>query len=90
VVKVCIEDEIHAELQGEYASVEEAMAELKRRALIPWDHPPNCAPCTSWKTCGREYLLIEYDDTQTPWKELRRMAMLEISAAGVVWRAQME
>jgi len=39
----------------------------------------------SRQACGREYLLIEYDGTQAPWKQLRRMPMLKISASGVVW-----
>ena len=48
-----IEDESHAEWAGEFATFEEALAELKRRASLPWDEAPNQAPCTSWRTCGR-------------------------------------
>jgi hypothetical protein len=61
-----IEDEIHAEPQGQFASFDEAMVELTRRAEVPWDQPPNVAPCLSWKTCGREYVVIEYDDSRVP------------------------
>jgi hypothetical protein len=56
-----IEDDAHAELQGEFDSFESALAELRRRALIPWDVPPNVAPCRSWKTCGRVYEVVEFD-----------------------------
>jgi hypothetical protein len=42
-----IEDEQHAEPQsGEFESIADALAELKRRAMLPWDQPPNVAPCT--------------------------------------------
>jgi hypothetical protein len=80
-----IEDERHAEPQGEFSSIQNAIAELTRRAKISWDQVPNRAPCMSWKTCGRAYELIEYDDTHSPWKELRRVAVLEVSASGIKW-----
>lgn len=80
-----IEDEAHAELHGEYASLSEAIAELPRRAAIPWDQPPNVAPCASWRTCGRKYEVVEYDPAETPWRELNRIPTLEISARGVEW-----
>lgn len=56
--KFVIEDEFHAEWQGEFASEQEALVELQRRAQIPWDHEPNQAPCTSWRTCGRTITLL--------------------------------
>lgn len=80
-----IEDELHAEPQGEFASLDQAMAELKQWATIPWDQHPNLAPCISWRTCGRSYMVIEYDDSQLPWKELRRISVLEVSAVGIEW-----
>jgi hypothetical protein len=81
-----IEDEIHAEPQpGEYQTLADAMAELRRRAGLPWDEPPNAAPCTSWRTCGRNYEIIEYDTSIVPWTELRRMPALEIGAKGASW-----
>jgi hypothetical protein len=80
-----IEDELHAEHHGEFTTFNDAVRELRRRAQIPWDREPNQAPCQSWRTCGRSYEIIEYDDIQTPWRELRRKSALEISAEGVVW-----
>jgi hypothetical protein len=81
---VTIEDELHAEVQGEFAGVREALAELKRRAGIRWDDEPNRAPCISWETCGRTYEIVEYDDAQS---ELRRYTVLRISSSGVEWSA---
>jgi hypothetical protein len=81
-----IEDELHAEPQGEYPDREAALAELQRRARIPWDQEPNLAPCLSWRTCGRNYEVIHYDDKQSPWKELSRISVLEVSGWYIVGR----
>lgn len=81
-----IEDERHAELQdGEFTTLQEAVSELKRRAEIPWDEEPNRAPCRSWETCGRTYVVIEYDDSHLPWTELSRTIVLKVSATGMTW-----
>jgi hypothetical protein len=48
-----IYDEFHCELEGDFASFDDAVAALVKRAKIPWNEEPNRAPCTSWKTCGR-------------------------------------
>jgi hypothetical protein len=82
---VVIEDEIHADQHGAYASFDQALAELRLRAKIPWDQPPNVAPCVSWRTCGREYIVIEYDNSRSPWEELRRVHILSVSSSGVKW-----
>lgn len=81
-----IEDELHAEQQdGEFATFEDALSELKRRSSIPWDHEPNQAPCTAWRTCGRQYVVIEIDQLDASWKEVSRTDVLEVSAKGVTW-----
>ena len=85
-----IDDELHAEPQGDFASFSDALAELHRRASIPWDHAPNRAPCMSWESCGRSYEIVEYDDTQSPWQVIRRVSVLEITAAGIKWAAGFE
>lgn len=88
---VVIEDQSHAEWQTDkYNSVQQAFDELQRRANLPWDKFPNVCPCTSWRTCGREYEIIEFDISVEPWKELRRLGMMEISAKGVVWSGDFE
>jgi hypothetical protein len=86
---VVIEDESHAEWQGTYATIDEAMAELVHRAGIAWDEPPNRCPCTSWRTCDRSYAIVEYDGDATPWRELRRIGYLEVSQKGVVCADQL-
>jgi hypothetical protein len=85
-----IEDEIHAEHHGQFRTFDEALAELRRRAKTPWDEAPNEAPCISWPTCEREYVILEFDDSNTPWKELRRVPVLNVSASGVKWASGFE
>ncbi len=80
-----IEDERHADQIGQFDSREDAMAELRRLASVPWDEEPNVAPCVGWKTCGRSYELIEFDTSQRPWRELARAAVLEVSSEGTRW-----
>lgn len=84
-----IEDESHAERQeGEFRTRAEAIAELERRASIPWNEEPNCAPCTNWRNCGRRYEVVEYDDAARPWVERARELILTISVKGVEWHKQ--
>jgi hypothetical protein len=80
-----IQDSIHCEQHGKFLAFEDAVVELRRRASLPWDQEPNQAPCSSWKTCVREYEILEYDDSSDPWTLVRRTRALEISAAGVKW-----
>ena len=83
-----IEDEWHAELQeGDYPSLAAAAAELRRLADIPWDQSPNVAPCTSWRTCGRRYEVVEYDTSADPWRQIQRLVVLEIDSRGIRWIA---
>ena len=84
-VEYVIEDEAHAEQFGTFATLDEAVAELRRLATLPWDQEPNVAPCTSWRTCGREYKVVEYDNAFEPSKVTRRIPVLSINARGVEW-----
>jgi hypothetical protein len=43
------------------------------------------APCTGWRTCGRRYVINEYDASKVPWQLLRRLPALEVDAKGVRW-----
>jgi hypothetical protein len=79
-----IYDKFHAEIHGEFATLDDAVSELQRRAEIPWDQEPNCAPCTGWASCGRAYEVIEYE-THGSERQVRRMKALEISKEGIVW-----
>ena len=80
-----IEDRLHGETGAQFATREEAVAELHRLAALVWDQPPNQAPCTSWQTCGRSYVLAEYDVRFTPWRQLSVVPILEVSSKGVHW-----
>lgn len=83
-----VEDEMHSEPFGKFSSYAEALAELKTLATVPWDREPNQCPCVDWKTCSREYEIIEYDNSsETFWPELSRARVLSISAEGVIWRS---
>ena len=83
-VAIYIEDEIHCEQRGPFESFEAAIAELRRRAQIAWDAPPNQPPCGS-RTCGRKYGVLEYDTRSMPWELLRETHVVDISAKGVKW-----
>jgi hypothetical protein len=85
-----IEDEIHAEWCGEYQAKEEALAELRSRSNIRWDDPPNVCPCKSWRTCGRKYVLLEFDSAGAPWAELSRTPVLAVSAEETRWESGFE
>jgi hypothetical protein len=80
-----IEDEWHAEWIGEYATREEAHAELRRLAELAWDDAPNRCPCMSWRTCGRRYHLTEFDTSGEKWRSLNDEALLEVSASSTTW-----
>ena len=81
-----IEDEIHAKPQKEqFSTFKQALEKLEMIAEIPWDKKPNRCPCKSWKTCERKYLIIEYDDSNIPWKKMSSKEMLTVSARGVEW-----
>ena len=86
-----IEDEWHCELEPKaYASLKDAVDELKNKALLDWDKPPIVAPCSSWRTYGRQYAIIEYDDTVTPYVQKQRLYALEIDAKGQRWLTDFE
>jgi hypothetical protein len=88
--KFIIEDTSHAQPMGEFASLADAVKELHRLENLPWDEPPNIAPCTNWQTCGRCYEIVEYEADSEPWQERRRIAAFEVSAKGVRWSASFE
>ena len=80
-----IEDEAHAEQLGEHDDRAAAISRLHQLSELPWDQPPNVAPCRSWQTCGRRYELVEYDTATTPWRLLTCTPAMNISAGGVEW-----
>ena len=80
-----IEDELHAEVQGHFPSHVDALVELRRRANIAWNEPPNLAPCTNWARCGRRYEIVEYSGDKASGEEICREPSLEVSAGAVQW-----
>ncbi len=80
-----IEDELHAEQSGKFSSFDDAVRELRRRADMPWNEPPNQCPCTNWQTCARHYEVVEYDESSVPWQLLKSTPVLRVSADGAQW-----
>jgi hypothetical protein len=83
-----IYDMIHLESSPQrdhFESLDEALAEVLRRAQLPWDQYPNIAPCREWATCGRECVIREYRTGHQPWKLVRVVPVVSLSAAGVTW-----
>lgn len=82
---IYIEDANHAEMEGPFESFDAAISELRRRAEIAWETPPNRAPCTSWPSCGREYFVLEYAPGDDASRLIRKAHVLDVSAVGVTW-----
>ncbi|SLH43787.1 Uncharacterised protein [Mycobacteroides abscessus subsp. massiliense] len=80
-----IEADQHAEELGRYMHRADAITELRRLARLPWDEDPNRAPCQSWRTCGRSYVLIAYDISSTPWRQIDTTEIFHIGPAGIKW-----
>jgi len=83
-----IYDEVHSDfgpLPREFANVEDAIGELRRRAAVPWNREPNRAPCTSWRKCKRRWVLL--GESAASWKE---PIWIEVSAAGVHWAEEIQ
>jgi hypothetical protein len=87
---ITLDDASHCEYQGQFLSVPDAFEEIKARAVLPWDQPPNRCPCTAWKTCDRLYQILVYDDSTTPWTLQAKLGNLQISNRGVVWSGDFE
>lgn len=82
MIRYLIEEEWHSSIEWEYNTYGEAINELKRRANLPWDKEPNLAPCTSWRTCSKLYVIRTYDNDIL----LSEEEILEISSKWVDWK----
>jgi hypothetical protein len=80
-----IVDEVHAEWCGQFHTFEQALADLETRSRISWDCKPNVPPCTSWGTCRRRYVIVEFDDSREPWRQISRTPVLTVSSKGASW-----
>lgn len=82
-----IEDDIHCEIDYGYQTFELALTEIRRRVTLPWNELPNCAPCTSWRICGRFYSIYEYDEATTSYTWRNKTPIVKIDATGVKWES---
>jgi hypothetical protein len=81
-----IEDDFHAEIISEkFDTFDSAISELQRIAEIPFGENPNTPPCRNWRKCKREYHIVEYDDSQLPWKRISDTKVLQITASEIKW-----
>lgn len=82
-----VEDEEHCESFSKHASMDDAIEEIRRLSELPWDADPNRCPCMSWKTCSREWIVVEYDPSTKPYpQQVRRTDVIcQIGSAGVRW-----
>lgn len=83
-----IEDEVHAELMGQFPTRAEAYALLRRLADLPWHKPPNRCPCTNGRGCSRAYHIVEYDCASRPWTQLSSEESLLVSQAETIWKGR--
>lgn len=86
MIKYLIEDNVHAIIEWEYNTYNEALNELKRRSNLSWDNEINVAPCISWKTCSKLYVIKKYDTKNTPYKLISEEEILEISSKWIEWK----
>ncbi|GGC06232.1 hypothetical protein GCM10011352_35590 [Marinobacterium zhoushanense] len=83
--KFSIEDEVHAEWQGDFSTFEDALNELKRRSKIPWNQEPNKCPFISWESCERIYTISEVEIGDETYSPIREAEVLNVSSKGVIW-----
>lgn len=87
-IKYQIEDEIHAEIHGDYLNFNDALNEIISISKQSWNEEPLFPPCTSAQTCEREYHIRKYDASIIPWRELENIPILHISATEKNWLYQ--
>lgn len=75
------DDDLHCDLYIRFTQFDEAIAEIRRRVALPWDHEDNQASCIGWETCERQYWTFEYGASE---HEVRKLHVATISAGGVV------
>ena len=84
-----LEDDLHAEVLGEFPTRAAAIDAARQRVALAWDSPENQAPCMSWRGCGRYVDLIVLDRSeQLPLGVVTREQLFEIDANGARWLAK--
>ena len=81
-------DKFHYERIGIYDSYEEALNKAIEISKIPWNIPPNKAPCTNWKKCGREYVIVERIKKNNKSLKVSEVDIFNISSNGVIWHVE--
>lgn len=76
-LRFVVEDDFHSDTVGTFASREEALAFVRRLGSDP-EADENRPPCMSWRTCRREYHLLECDDSTLPWTLLDSRALFAL------------
>lgn len=86
-----VDDDLHFDVTMPFPTVEEAMAEIRRRVALLYEHEDNESPCIS-PTCGRrEYCIYKCEEGDFPFPgEGRKVHVCTISAEGVVWEDDFE
>lgn len=73
-----MEDDFHGDEIATLPSREEALTLAARLRADP-EAEANRPPCESWRTCRREYYLLEYDDATKPhWTLIQREPLFAI------------
>jgi hypothetical protein len=86
-----VEDESHCESFARFDSMEAAVGEIRRLSKLPWDEEPNCCPCTSWRTCSREWFVAEYETVGDRTRHVRSTDVIcEVGSAGVRWFGEVD
>jgi hypothetical protein len=80
-----LRDDLYDEIQGEFQTFSEAVAQACRLAAIPWDAPPNPAPCTSRANCSRNDEIVEQLASDGARQVVDHTSILENGAAGAHW-----
>ena len=82
MIKFVLEDDIHAEYIAEFDTFDSALKKAEELAALPWDDEQNKCPCSSWKTCERQYDIVEFQVIGDNWGEINRTEVFKISSAG--------
>lgn len=80
-----LRDDLHDESFGEFATREQAMAAANRLVALPWDDPQIRAPCTNWRSCGRDFWLESHDPSAGPGSRPHGEFVASIRADGIRW-----
>ena len=77
-------DEAHCEYHGHFATRQEAVDAIISYTQLPWDSPPNRAPCRQWRTCKRNYEIHEWAD-RVHGERLSVRTICRVDSDGVTW-----